>query len=272
MKSNDISKYIENITSFIKKGINNTIPHKLVTIKLHEPAWINNFRKCKIRQRKRLYKKGKNSNSPNHWSNFKRARNEVIDLIRKSKQKYIDSLSDKLRSGSFSSRDWWKTLKGFISPSSSSSISPLYDTINDTIVLDEIEKANLLNSFFVLQSSLDDAVNLVPNEGIRNGEYSLNSIRINPSEVKDILKTIKVGNASGPDGINIIVLSQAANELATPLRHFFNFPLESCSLPFSWKTSNVCPIFKSGDPSIPSNYRLLSLLNTMETSFRKNNL
>ena len=27
---------------------------------------------------------------------FKPARNEVIDLIRKSKQKYIDSLSDKL--------------------------------------------------------------------------------------------------------------------------------------------------------------------------------
>ena len=153
----------------------------------------------------------------------KRARNEVIDLIRKSKQKYIDYLSDKLRSGSFSSRDWWKPLKGFISPSSSSSIPPLYDTINDPIVVDEIEKANLLNSFFVSQSSLDDAIHLLPNEGIRNGEYSLSSIRINPSEVMDILKTLKVGKASGLNGINNVVLSQAANELATPLCHFFFF-------------------------------------------------
>ena len=174
----------------------------MVTIKLHEPAWINNFIKRKIRQRKRLYKKAKNSNSPNHWSKFKRPRTKVIDLIRKSKQKYIDSQSDKLRSGSFSSRDWWNTLNGFISPFSSSSIPPLYDTINDTIVVDEIEKANLLYSFFVLQSSLDDAVHLLPNEGIRNGEYSLSSIRINPPEVKDILKPLKVGKASGPDGIN----------------------------------------------------------------------
>ena len=71
-----------------------------------------------------------------------------------------------------------------------------------------------------MQSSLDDAVHLLQNEGIRNGEYSLSSIRINPSKVKDILKTLKVGKASGPDGINNVVLSQAANELATSLCHF----------------------------------------------------
>ena len=57
LKSNDINKYIENIISVIKEGINSTIAHKLVTIKLHEPAWINNLIKRKIRQRKRLYKK-----------------------------------------------------------------------------------------------------------------------------------------------------------------------------------------------------------------------
>ena len=162
-----------------------------------------------------------------------------------------------------------KTLKGFIWLFSSSSILPLYYTINDTIVVDEIEKANLLNSFFVSQSSLDDAVHLLPNEGIRNGEYSLSSIRINPSEVKDILKTLKVGKASSPAGINYVVLSQAANELATPLCHFFNFSLESCILPFSWETSNICPISKSGDPSIPSNYRPMSIFNTMEKVLEK---
>ena len=163
---------IRHYTSAIKDGTNRTIPHKMVTIKLHEPPWITNLIKRKIRQRKRLYRKAKNSNSSNHWSRFKRVRNEVIDLIRKSKQKYIDCLSDKLRSGSLSSRDWWKTLKSFISPSSSSSIPPLYDTNNDTIVVDEIEKANLLNSFFASQSSLDDTAHLLPNECMRIGEHS----------------------------------------------------------------------------------------------------
>ena len=54
--SNDIDNYVENITSAIKDGINRTIPHKMVTIKLHEPPWITNLIKGKIRQCKRLYR------------------------------------------------------------------------------------------------------------------------------------------------------------------------------------------------------------------------
>ena len=50
---------------------------------------------------------------------------------------------------------------------------------------------------------------------------------------------------------------------------FFNFSLESYSLRVSWRRSNVCPIFKSGDPSIPSNCRPVSLLNTIENVFEK---
>ena len=205
----------------------------------------------------------------NHWSRFERVRNEVIDLIRKSKEKYIDCLSEKLRSGSLSSRDWWKTLKGFISPTSSNTLPPLYDANKDTIVVGNIEKANLLSSFFVSQSTLDDTAHLLPNECIVNGEYSLSAVRIQPSEVRDVLITLNVGKASGPDGINNIVLRQTANELAIPLCQFFNFSLDSCSLPSSWKISNVCPIFKSVDPSLPSNYRPVSLLNTMEKVFEK---
>ena len=35
-------------------------------------------------------------------------------------------------------------------------------------------------------------------------------------------------------------------------------------MPSAWKLSNVRLIFEGGDPSIPSNYRPVSLLNTME--------
>ena len=42
-KSNDINKYVENITSVIKEGLNRTIPNKTVTIKSNEPAWITHL-------------------------------------------------------------------------------------------------------------------------------------------------------------------------------------------------------------------------------------
>ena len=127
----------------------------------------------------------------------------------------------------------------------------------------------MLNSFFVSQSTLDDTAHLLPNECIVNDEYSLSAVKIQPSEVRDVLITLNVGKASGPDGINNIVSRQTANELAIPLCQFFIFSLDSCNLPSSWKISNVCPIFKSGDPSLPYNFRPVSLLNTMETVFEK---
>ena len=78
------------------------------------------------------------------------------------------------------------------------------------------------------------------------------------------LKTLHIGKASGPDGINNKILLESALHISTPLCRLFNLCLDKCVLPTAWKTSLVCPILKSGDPTIASNYRPVSLLNTME--------
>ena len=52
------------------------------------------------------------------------------------------------------SRDYLKTLKSFIKPSSSVTIPPLLHENN--YVADSDEKANLLNSYFVEQTVLDE--------------------------------------------------------------------------------------------------------------------
>ena len=67
----------------------------------------------------------------------------VTSLIRDSKSSFHKSIADKLTSGSISSRDWWPTLKYFISPKSSSTTPPLDK--NGSIYVDEFEKAQLLN-------------------------------------------------------------------------------------------------------------------------------
>ena len=84
-------------------------------------------------------------------------------------------------------------------------------------------------------------------------------------KVLNILKDI--GKASGPDRIHNRILHEGAHQLAKPLCDLFNVSLTLCILPSSWKISNVYPIFKSGDPSIPSNYRPVSLLNPSNNIF-----
>ena len=115
--SDDPDKYAESITNIIIENVSNTIPNKTITINPHEPAWMTLEIKRKIRQRKRYYRKAKRTNSAQHWSKFKKLRNEIISCIRNTKKEYFERMILKLRAGNLSPKDWWKALKSFVSPS-----------------------------------------------------------------------------------------------------------------------------------------------------------
>ena len=260
----NINTYAAKIADVITDNASKFVPWKTVNINPQEPPWMNCAIKKQIRRRKRLYRKAKLSNNINHWSKFKSVRNNVISLIRQSKSNYYEHLSLKLKSGSLSPRDWWRTLKSMMSSQSSTSIPPLFDISKDLLITDEHEKANTLNNYFANQSCIDDSFSTLPDEHFRVIHEILDSIHVMPSEVLDVLKTLKKGKASGPDGINNRILIESAGQLAPHLCDLFNYSLITGSVPSSWKISNVCPIFKSGDPSLPSNYRPVSLLNNIE--------
>ena len=115
-------------------------------------------------------------------------------------QNYIDTLANKLKSENFSSRGWWPTPKYFISSGQKSTIPPLQS--NGDLIIDDTEKANLLNDYFRDQTLLND----------RNVEASvindypvtsyLDELNLNNDEVRLVLKSLPVGKASGPDDIN----------------------------------------------------------------------
>ena len=57
--------------------------------------------------------------------------------------------------------------------------------------------------------------------------------------------------------------------LSTPLTDLFNFSLSKGKVPSLWKQANVTPVFKKNDPSDVSNYRPISLLNTIGNVLEK---
>ena len=81
-------------------------------------------------------------------------------MTRKCKQFYNDKIADKLRSESLSSKDWWSTLKQIIAPNSKTSVPPL--EVNNNIITDEHDKANVLNNFFQSQTLLDEQNAVLP--------------------------------------------------------------------------------------------------------------
>ena len=139
LQNPDINVYAKNFYEHLIEITNSCIPNRQVTIWPTEPPWITTLIKKHIRMRKRAYKKAERTNTQANWVKFRRLRNETTSMIRNSKRLYIDSLSNKLKSETLSSKQWWTVLKTFISPNSTSTIPPLER--NGLVYSDEVEKA-----------------------------------------------------------------------------------------------------------------------------------
>ena len=154
LHANDIDVYANNISNRVITLAAECIPNKIVRIKTSEPSWITPIVKTKIRKRKHAYKKAKRTNSNLDLLKFKTLRNKTTQAIRDAKQMLYDNKAAKLTSKSLSSKDYWPTLKSFITTTNKTYIPPIEH--NDIIYSSEHDKANILNSFFESQSLLND--------------------------------------------------------------------------------------------------------------------
>ena len=172
-----------------------------------------------IRRRKRAYKKAKLTNTLHHWAKFRDLRNSVVTLIRQRKLEYYDNLASKLKSSNLSSKDWWRILKSFITSSSSSSIASLSNPLTGELVTDDISKSNIMNDFFVKQSDIDDSNQVLPPVTSNESQQILETIVIQllVLEVTDAIKSLVIGKASGPIGMNNRILVEVSSQLKSTL-------------------------------------------------------
>ena len=81
-----------------------------------------------------------------------------------------------------------------------------------------------------------------------------------PHLVLKALRSLDVSKAMGCDGICSGLLKHCAMALYQPLYHLFTLSLSPHYLPLEWRTHLIKPFFKSGDKSLITNYRPISLL------------
>jgi len=80
--------------------------------------------------------------------------------------------------------------------------------------------------------------------------------------VLDVLNSLIVTKATGPDGLPARILKLAAPMIAGSLATLFNVCLTEGVFPTNWKLANVHPVYKSGDSHLLTNWPIsvLSIL------------
>ena len=81
--------------------------------------------------------------------------------------------------------------------------------------------------------------------------------------IEGTISRLPNGTAAGGDGIYYEMLKAASKETSSCLTALWSACGRMAHTPMDWRTGLLVPIYKKGDPEIPSNYRPICLLSSL---------
>ena len=141
--------------------------------------------------------------------------------------------------------------------SSRSGIGPIQDR-GGRFSIDPRDQSELFNHYFSSVFTNDN--NLLPEFNRRcDVDVSMENIVFDPNLVFKRLKRLNKNSSPGPDGLSSNLLTNLSPALSYPLALIYEKFFIHHYVPPVWKLAYIRPILKSGDSSLVSNYRPISL-------------
>ena len=186
----------------------------------------------------------------NLWRQYKAAHSECRKLIREYELKRETEVVEANNLGKF-----YRFVNNKMA--CKTGVATLRDA-DQNAVIDDQDKANLLNRFFASVCTVDDGncldvVREVPDD------VCLNSIDFSPEYILRAMRKMKNKTSSGPDGFSPTLVKNIGSCLVYPLNFIYTSFMSVGKVPMAWKVSIVTPIYKSGLASDPGNYRPIAL-------------
>ena len=123
---------------------------KIKTFRDSDPPWINDDIKSKIKLKHKLYHRYlRHKRNKEVFVNVEHLRNEIDNLISKSKKECYQNMNRKLNNSLTSNKNEWSIMKTFFNDKKAPVIPPLL--FNGAFVTDFEEKAKIFNSSFAKQ-------------------------------------------------------------------------------------------------------------------------
>ena len=132
--------------------------------------------------------------------------------------------------------------KIFLNDSKIPFIPPLL--VNNKIVSDFTEKANLFNGFFATQCTPLSNNTILPSAIFFKTQSRLSSINFEKEDILKIIRNLNVNKAHGHDNISIRMLKICDSVLVEPLSLIYKNCINSGVFPDIWKRSHIIPTYK----------------------------
>ena len=191
----NVNKQVELINNYILNIFHNFIRNEIISISESDPPWITDNIRKKISHKNNLYR--------NYIRHGKRAIDLpkvqdvcrlINDLVSKSKDKYYNRLSLKLKDPKTSSKAYWSILKSLFSDKKIPVISPI--CFNNEYITDFKAKADHFNKFFADQCTLINNSSQLPNLNVVPHNLST-SFHIDGDNILELIRALDPNKSHG---------------------------------------------------------------------------
>ena len=234
-----------------KDIVDKHLPSRTIRVR-HEnkPPWLNEEIIAEIRVRDKLLSKTGKSEE------FKKQRNKITAMKRAAKKKYFRELI----SSKSDTKSIWKAVNS-LSGKKSLSI-----TTSTEIPVDCLNKhfTTVAEKIITSDHTKENDLKLLRDYCESKKVFTKSDIDyLSVHEVFRELSLLKQSKARGIDDLDSKILIISAPIIAEHLTYIYNLCIEKCYFPQAFKDAKVIPLFKSGTPNDPSNYRPISILSTL---------
>ena len=235
--------------------------------------WMNEeglrLRKVQLNKR-RIFLKNRNDTTELAYKGAKRSYNKYINKLKKE---YYHNLIFEAKGNG---KATWKVINEVLHRKKSDDQSRIVLEKDGILLEDDVQIANEFNDYYI-----NVAVNLAKTippadisvemflENVPKPDDHFSYEHVSREFMLELFKSLSTKKSSGPDQIPSLLLHKVKHQISGSMAIIFNKSLDESEYPKALREAFLIPLFKSGSPTLASNFRPIANLNSICKLFQK---